>query len=552
MALHDGALLAFRERVGSLHPFRPVPADAPDSVREVGEALAVLRELHRGRNRRPAADTIARLLAATRAHAGFAIWPTGLQALANLSRLMDLARRAERQGLVSFRAFVEHLAEEAERGEAGDAPIVEEGIEGVRIMTVHKAKGLEFPVVVLADLTAKDTGEKPSRWVDVEKRLCAMRLADASPPQLLDHADEEMAREREEAVRILYVAATRARDLLVVPALGDAPYRPTRSNDDRSGWLSALDPAIYPAGGREGEPESRSVPGAPAFGTDTVLSRPPSAQGEGAVVPGVHRPAVGSHRAVWWDPRTLRLNVRESVGLSQTKILQADEGGARSEAGLKAHAAWAEARAATRAAAAVPQLVVIAATELAGRDDVAPADAAEAERVTVETVAAEAGGRRRRAAASGARAAGPRFGTLVHALLSVVDFADGPDSVAEQAAVQARLLAATDEEAAAAAELTSRALAHPLLRRAAEAAARGACRREAPMIVRLDDGTLVESVADLAFREPDGSGWTVVDFKTDAELAERLDRYRRQVALYARGVAQATGEPARAVLLRLV
>jgi ATP-dependent exoDNAse (exonuclease V) beta subunit len=72
------------------------------------------------------------------------------------------------------------------------------------------------------------------------------------------------------------------------------------------------------------------------------------------------------------------------------------------------------------------------------------------------------------------------------------------------------------------------------------------------MIVRLDDGTLVESVADLAFREPDGSGWTVVDFKTDAELAERLDRYRRQVALYARGVAQATGEPARAVLLRLV
>src|SRR5581483_797452 len=76
-ALDDGALLAFRVRFGSLHPFRAVPDDLAGGLREVADALAVLRELHRGRNRRPIADTIGRLLGATRAHAGLAIWPTG-------------------------------------------------------------------------------------------------------------------------------------------------------------------------------------------------------------------------------------------------------------------------------------------------------------------------------------------------------------------------------------------------------------------------------------------------------------------------------------------
>src|SRR5207342_1733225 len=126
-------------RYRTLHPFVPVEEDAPAPLREVGAALEVLRTLHRGRNRRPIADTIGQLLAATRAHAGLAVWPTGEQALANVTRLMDLARRSERTGVTSFRGFVEWLTEQAEHGEAGDAPIVEEGTEGVRMMTVHGA-----------------------------------------------------------------------------------------------------------------------------------------------------------------------------------------------------------------------------------------------------------------------------------------------------------------------------------------------------------------------------------------------------------------------------
>ena len=89
--------------------------------------------------------------------------------------------------------------------------MVEEGSEGVRIMTVHRAKGLEFPVVVLADITANATAQNPGRYIDSERGLCAVRLAGWSPWDLLDHEEDELARDRAEGVRVAYVAATRAR-----------------------------------------------------------------------------------------------------------------------------------------------------------------------------------------------------------------------------------------------------------------------------------------------------------------------------------------------------
>jgi len=62
--------------------------------------------------------------------------------------------------------------------------------------------------------------------------------------------------------------------------------------------------------------------------------------------------------------------------------------------------------------------------------------------------------------------------------------------------------------------------------------------------------TLLEGVVDLAFR--DGDSWTVIDFKTDREISQAgLDRYRRQVALYAAAIGRATGAGVSAYLLRV-
>jgi ATP-dependent exoDNAse (exonuclease V) beta subunit len=87
------------------------------------------------------------------------------------------------------------------------------------------------------------------------------------------------------------------------------------------------------------------------------------------------------------------------------------------------------------------------------------------------------------------------------------------------------------------------------LRRASLAESGHRCRREAAIVTRLEDDTLIECVTDLAFY--DANEWIVVDFKTDGELGPYEQRYRRQVALYVRGIAEATSTVARGHLMLL-
>src|SRR5688572_33399665 len=88
------------------------------------------------------------------------------------------------------------LHDASSRADSPEAPILEEGSEGVRLMTVHKAKGLEFPVVVLADIACKLSLDDASRYLDPERRLCAVRIGGWSPVELQEHNAEERSEER--------------------------------------------------------------------------------------------------------------------------------------------------------------------------------------------------------------------------------------------------------------------------------------------------------------------------------------------------------------------
>ena len=158
----------------------------------IDDALALLKALHRSRNHIPVASTISKLLEATRVHVRFALEHGGEQVLANVLHVAELARRYEADGGISFRGFIEELREQAEDGQAGEAPILEEGSDGVRLMTVHKAKGLEFPVVILADITAKLQPSAASRYLDPASGTCAVRLAGCSPFDLIEHEADEL------------------------------------------------------------------------------------------------------------------------------------------------------------------------------------------------------------------------------------------------------------------------------------------------------------------------------------------------------------------------
>ena len=549
-AIGDEELLEYRHRFGrAMHPFR-VPADLPAHLKPIGDTLRVLARLHEQRNRRPVAETVGRLLDETRAHVGFALRRSGEQVLANVLHVAELARQYERNDGLSFRGFVEALRDAAERGDATEAPIVEDGSDGVRLMTVHKAKGLEFPVVVLADPTAKLAQLEASRSIDTARGRCALRIGGWSPKDLLDRQAEEHARDLAEGVRLAYVAATRARDLLVVPVVGDEPYE--------GGWVSPLNRAVYPPPANRRAPSE--APHCPPFKRDSVLERPDGGIASSATVsPGAHQignPARGpephavvsrevvSHEVVWWDPAALHLDVEPPIGLRRQELIAKDVAPQVIDESTARYEAWRDERRAALARGRVPWLLVGTITEWAAAEDTGDMPLFEGgplegiPEADVITIGGDVS----------ARPSGARFGTLVHAALATVPLDAAPLVRDALVATHGRIVGADPDEVAAAVRVVTGVLEHALAVEAREAARVGHCHRELPVTL-LDGDTVLEGVADLAFEH--NGVVTVVDFKTDRAGPEALARYARQVRMYAAAVHRATGKAVRPVLLQV-
>jgi ATP-dependent exoDNAse (exonuclease V) beta subunit len=508
-----------------------VAAESGEWASETGEiedALRLLRRLHRQRDRVPVQDTVQSLLRATRAHAGLALRPGGEQALANVLHVVELARQYEAAAGASFRGFVQQFLDETHT-EAAESPILEEGTDGVRLMTVHKAKGLEFPVVILADITCRLATDRPSRALVTSRGLCVQVLAGCAPAELVQLRDAEMARDRAEGHRLAYVAATRARDLLVVPGVGDDPY-PGPKHGER--WIDVLNRAIYPD---KPWPAPAPAVGCPAFGRDTVMVRPDEEMVFAAPVrPGRYTlgPADAPYDVTWWDPYRLHLDARLTFGKRQAQLIDKAAPESRVHEGLQAVDHWTQLHDMRLAHGRVPSLQVQRVT-----------DAARTAPIAVDAVRVEQVGGR------GTRGGGRAFGAIAHEVLAVIALDASDAEIAAAVAFKARVLGTAGVDLEVVTRAVRSTLQHPLLRQAMQAEARGHCRREAPVTLRLDDGTLVEGQLDLAFEDVDG--WTVVDFKTDADLDGSLDAYRRQVALYAQAITMATGRPAQGVILRI-
>jgi ATP-dependent exoDNAse (exonuclease V) beta subunit len=245
---------------------------------------------------------------------------------------------------------------------------------------------------------------------------------------------------------------------------------------------------------------------------------------------------------VWWDPSALGLGARAPFGVRREDLIVKDVARAVVADGRSRYDRWRLARSDAKNAGAVPSLVTATVGEWSREQGRALPDPAAAGAVIV----ADAG----TSAREGARPGGARFGALVHAVLAQAPL-DAPRAALDELALhEARLLDVGAAEALEAAAAVDRVLQHDLLARARSATLRGTCRRETPVACRLDDGTLVEGIVDLAFEE-DGR-WTVVDYKTDRDLASAPEEhYRRQIALYAWAIATATGSPVNGVMLRI-
>ena len=202
---------------------------SPDDQARAAIALELLESLHPLVERLPVAQLLQRLLLATNYPALLATSPSGARMLRNVEKLLA---DAEASGAVRVGDFLEYIAALRDAGtREGEAPPDETG--AVRLMTVYKAKGLEFPVVVIADAARKRPSRTDAVLVSTEFGLVPGPELDGARPLAYRLARaQESAKEDAEDLRLLYVAATRAREKLLVNGhLTDR--RP-------SGWLGIL------------------------------------------------------------------------------------------------------------------------------------------------------------------------------------------------------------------------------------------------------------------------------------------------------------------------
>ncbi|MET0501014.1 MAG: PD-(D/E)XK nuclease family protein, partial [Candidatus Binatia bacterium] len=367
--------------------------------------------------------------------------------------------------------------------------------------------------------------------IDSDRRVCAVRLGGCAPADLLEHEDEELLRDEAEGTRVAYVAASRARDLLVVPAVGD---------EERPGWIQPLNLAIYPP--KESRRQQLQAPGCVEFKSkDSVLVRPGGSAGPSTVSPGLHLGKMNASdpefSVVWWDPRALKLGAEAPLGIRRPELIVKDVAPDIVESGLAAYHSWRAWREGAITAGSQSSVSVKTVTQIAKTAGEAAPDLT-LPRVEIVELPRAAN-----------RPSGPRFGALVHAVLAGVPLDGDLAAIQGLATIHGRVLGAPKEGIAAAAESVRIALGHPVFDSARQAAHQGRCRREVPIAWRDPDGLLLEGVVDLAFEQ--GETWTVIDFKTDEEFRGNEPAYRRQVGLYAGAIAAATGARVAVLLMRV-
>ena len=416
------------------------------------------------------------------------------QRAANLRAIVDRAAEFAVNEADALRPFVRWLS--SRQGESGgerDLHLAETDDDVVRVMTVHGAKGLEFPVVILAKLSSGANQNAARSVVDRERGVIEFAVGRRDnrfrTPGFADAAAREAAYGRAEQARLLYVAATRARDLLVVSAF---------RSEERPGMfvhLPALPSwvAVFDGGLRE-------APGGAQVMLDQELPEPRP----------LPKPApidFPADLAARWQERRARRGERVRQGPQYTSP------------SLLAAEARKEPRETEPRDRSAPE------TDLTRFGDADRALATADGAAGVTFVGSSTGLRR---------------GSLVHEVLSRCALGD-----AASAAAWAQRLAAAQGSPELIDEVTRGAAAiidSPAMQRVR--AARRVL-RELP-VAWYDEGRdrYVEGFVDLAFEEADG--WVLADYKTDALDAPEprgvqllKERYRPQVEEYRRAVSAA-------------
>jgi ATP-dependent exoDNAse (exonuclease V) beta subunit len=478
-AVSDADLFQFGSTGGVLNI--NAPQDEEVQNRDLFEPIFnVLTRLHRLRRIESPSVVIEELFSRTRALPAFLARPSGAQAVANLWKVLETARAYEAAAPATLRAFVRFLQDEEASSQAeGDSPVGEPIGASVEIVTVHKAKGLEYPIVIIADLF---TNRLPAGEciIDHAARRGWLKIGKFKPEGWEQQEEIENREQDAEGRRLLYVAATRARDHLVIPCLPGATV---------DGWLAPLANRLVcevddiPFGGRRGD-------------------------------------------VSWFDSRRLAFDIEPAPAPRGSSPL--DGAAAEARRALAAESAWLEGRRGARAAAGARAVTLLTAPDTDESTDRRMAGATGAQRL----YGLEAEGNldelsKSSEAANDLKDREPAsFGQYVHEVLSTVDLRGNQlDKVAR---TLARPYGLSDADVANAVDIVRRTLSLPIMK-----TARRARRlfREVPIAGNTSEGRMQGKV-DLLFDT--GAGWHMVDFKTDkAASSDVITTHSAQMTGYA-------------------
>jgi len=494
----------------------------PELDRErLGRFHATLTELRSTAPLLPLDDLVEHVLEAFGYDLAALSMDDGLRRTANLLKLARLAGEYEAHEGRDLRGFLEQAGERAALSDReAEAAVAAEDHAGVRVMTVHAAKGLEFDCVAVADLgrPLAAGGAPPSLRLAFDEDASAprvgLRLARAGGPSLdvsgyRQINDEAADADAEEGGRLAYVAASRARRRLILSGTfnPDKDLEPSEEPLRKRSAIGWLLPALGVAG-EDGQVVRVDAPGA---------------------LEGID--------AAGFGPARIRISVA-TAGAEQARRLSADRRAARAAAdpapGTPPMLALAERG---TAAARTLSYAALAAYKRCGYRFLAER-ALQLGRESEATVSGPDGPLPPRPAGTGGSLG---FGRAVHELLEWSarnGWPEPPGALVSATTRREGLDAAASEHAAAMVEAW---LGSELL---GELRAKGArFRPEVPFRIALAGGTVIRGTIDLLV-ERDGREPMFVDYKTDrVEAGPPVLRpdYELQRHLYAAAVAAATG-----------
>lgn len=280
VGLSDEALLAlcypdgrtFRSLCNSVEQAAPLPDWLePDQQSRWQKALDLFQNLAPMARRMSPAELIQCLLDQTGIMPVLMASPAGEQKAANLRKLLETAREPQGALQGGVEGFLRGLKALVKAPPVDpQAPLMGEDAQVVRLLSVHQAKGLEFPVVILPDL---DAGRPRGGGLPMNRQgVASLKPRDSLTNKLIQTpvsrrlADFQAAVEEAETARLFYVACTRAEERLVF-----IQTQAQRENKRAKGWVKWVEEFVRPDSG------TRVI-------SSAELGQPPAVEGRGVAL----------------------------------------------------------------------------------------------------------------------------------------------------------------------------------------------------------------------------------------------------------------------------